>query len=128
MATKNRTEPPDGIIVTLPANFFEEHNHEKYLRELKDTTKEYIWYRVCNKLPKFDILYVYTIIDNYIHHRANFAGVERDRDYSFPRADGTVREFKNANAILTTGPVIIAPKEKHYMQGFQGFHYTQLIF
>ncbi len=120
--------PPDAIIVTLPAKFFEEQNHAAYLKELQDVNdKDHIWYRVCKNLPKHDVLYVYTIIDNKIHHRAQFAGIERNKDYYFSRPGGQVKVFKNANAILTCGPVIMAPHDI-VMKGFQGFRYTQILF
>lgn len=116
--------PPVAIIVTLPARFFQEQNHAAYLKELQNVhEKDFVWYRVCKNLPKQDVLYVYTIIDNKIHHRANFAGIERNRNYRFPRPGGQFREFKNANAILTCGPVIMAPYEIP-MRGFQGFRYV----
>jgi len=120
----NLSTPPIGIIVTLPKKFFVEQNHAAYLKELENlNTKNMIWYRVCKNLPKQDVLYVYTIIDNKIHHRAQFAGVERNRNFRFPRPGGQYREFKNANAILTCGPVIMAPCEIK-MKGFQGFRYV----
>lgn len=124
-----QTEPPIAIIVTLPKRFFEEQNHEAYLKELQDVHDyDHVWYRVCKNLPIHDVAYVYTIIDNKIHHRAQFAGVERNKDYRFTRPDGKWREFKSANAILTCGPVVMAPEEI-IMKGFQGFRYvTELIF
>lgn len=123
------TEPPIGIIVTLPARFFEEQNHAAYLKELQDVNeKDHVWYRVCKNLPIHDVAYVYTIIDNKIHHRANFAGVERNKCYRFSRPDGGIKIFENANAILTCGPVVMAPHEI-IMKGFQGFRYTtKMIF
>ncbi len=62
------------------------------------------------------------MIDNKIHHRANFAGVERNKNYRFSRPDGQIKAFNNANAILTCGPVIMAPHDIP-MKGFQGFRY-----
>lgn len=118
------TTPPIGIIVTLPKRFFEEQNHAAYLKELQDLNNhEQVWYRVCKNLPIHDVLYVYTIIDNYIHHRAQFAGLERNKEYRFSRPDGKVKSFGNANAILTCGPVVMAPRQ-YYMKGFQGFRYV----
>lgn len=118
------TELPIGIIVTLPKKFFEEQNHSAYLKELQDVNnKDHVWYRVCKNLPVHDVLYVYTIIDNKLHHRAQFAGVERNKNYRFSRPGGQWREFKNANAILTCGPVVMAPHDIK-MKGFQGFRYV----
>jgi hypothetical protein len=127
VASKSIIEQPDAIIVTLPARFFEEQNHAAYLKELQDLEAGHVWYRVCKNLPKHDVLYVYTIIDNKIHHRANFVGVERNKNYRFSRPDGQYRDFTNVNAILTTGPVEMAPQEIR-MKGFQGFRYTKILF
>ncbi|TAG31914.1 MAG: hypothetical protein EAZ35_02360 [Sphingobacteriia bacterium] len=118
--------PPVAIVVTLPASSFIEQNHSAYLIDItsqKDNA-EMLWYRVCKNLPKHDILYVYTVINNMVHHRANFAGIVRNKDLQFTLDSGEIKEFKNANAILTCTPIIIAPHEI-YIRGFQGFRYLQ---
>lgn len=118
----------DSIIVTLPKKFFVEYSHEKYLEEIKHMTEnpgEMIWYRVCKNLPTLEeLLYVYTVIDNKIHHRAMWAGYIRNQDLTFPRPNGGSRTFPNANAIMTTGPIVMAPKNEDWSyKGFQGFRY-----
>ena len=122
-----RDERPDSIIVTLPGRFFKEYGMAKYLAEIKfmnEHPDQMIWYRVCKNLPKIeDLLYVYTIIDNHIHHRACFGGLVRNTDLTFPRPNGGSRTFPNANAIMMIGPIVMAPKDMHY-RGFQGFRYV----
>lgn len=126
MKTKT-AEPREAIIITLPKQFFEEQNHAAYLQELQDLDGDHVWYRICKNLPTQDVLYVYTIIDNKVHHRTNFVGLERNKDYRFARPDGQWREFKNANAILMGGPAVMAPFEIAY-KGFQGFRYCNKLF
>lgn len=122
-------EQPDAIIVTLPKRFFEEQDHATYLKEIErlNVDEEMIWYRVMKNLPKHDVIYVYTIIDNKIHHRTQFAGLIRDTTLRFTRPNGGLRTFENANAVMMTGPVVMAPEEIT-MTGFQGFRYSQKIF
>lgn len=126
---KKRDIPPEGIIVTLPKRFFVEYDHAKYMEEIKEMNRneDMIWYRVMKSLPKLDVLYVYTIIDNKIHHRAKFAGLLRNTTMTFGRPEGGSRTFENANMVMMTGPIVMAPHEIS-MRGFQGFQYTEFIF
>jgi hypothetical protein len=126
---KNILQPPDGILVTLPARFFVEYDHAKYLEEIKEmnTNEGMIWYRVMKNLPTQDFLYVYTIIDNKIHHRSMFAGLIRNKTMIFGRPEGGRRTFENANAVMMSGPIVMAP-EVISMRGFQGFRYTHKLF
>lgn len=126
---KTTIEQPDGIIVTLPARFFVEYSHAAYLDEIKrmNADETMIWYRVMKNLPKQDFLYVYTIIDNKVHHRSLFAGLIRNTTLVFPRPEGGRRTFENANAVMMAGPIVMAPEEIK-MRGFQGFRYTQKMF
>lgn len=122
-------QPPDGIIITLPARFFVEYGHEKYLNEIKlmNEDETMIWYRVMKNLPIQDFLYVYTIVANKIHHRSQFAGLLRNHTKTFDRPEGGHRTFENANFVMMTGPVVF-PDREYQMRGFQGFRYTQKIF
>lgn len=124
---KTLIEPPDGIIVTLPQKFFEEHDHATYLKELEACNVDSVWFRACKLLPKQDVAYVYTVIDNKIHHRAQLVMYERNVTRTFPRPNGGHKTFENSNFIVTTGPIVMAPYEI-VKQGFQGFRYTQFIF
>jgi hypothetical protein len=129
MKSKNLIEQPDAIIVTLPKRFFEEYDHAKYLDEIRRMSEDegFMWFRAVKNLPKVDVLYVYTIIDNKIHHRANLVHYERNKTYTFPRPEGGRRTFENKNWIVTTGPVVMAPHEWP-MKGFQGFRYSKTLF
>ncbi|MBC8053775.1 MAG: hypothetical protein H7Y13_11990 [Sphingobacteriaceae bacterium] len=122
-------ELPEAIIVTLPARFFQEYDHGKYLAEIKEmnVNEEMVWYRVMKNLPIYDVIWVYTIIDNKIHHRSQFAGLLRNTTLTFSRPEGGSRTFENANAVMMTGPIVMAPEEIT-MKGFQGFRYSQFIF
>lgn len=125
-----RIEQPDAIIVTLPKRFFVEYDHATYLKEIErmNQVETMVWYRVMKNLPKVrDFLYVYTIIENKIHHRAQFAGMLENTTMTFPRPEGGRRTFYNANAVMLCGPIVMAPHEI-VMKGFQGFRYSQKIF
>jgi hypothetical protein len=126
---KQFIQPPDGIIVTLPARFFVEYDHAIYLKEIEEMNQNenMIWYRVMKNLPTQDFLYVYTVIDNNVHHRSQFAGLIRNKTLTFPRPEGGSRTFENANAVMMCGPVVMAP-EVIPMRGFQGFRYTTKLF
>ncbi len=79
-------------------------------------------------LPVHDVLYVYTIIDNKVHHRSQFAGLIKNTRLIFRRPKGGYRTFKNANAVMMSGPVVMA-HEEITMKGFQGFRYlSKMLF
>jgi hypothetical protein len=123
-------EQPDAIIVTLPVRFFQEYGVREYLLDLEDMNRDEdaTWYRVMKNLPKQDVLYVYMVAFNRIHHRATFAGTFRGENLAFHRKrDKSLKEFPNCNGIIMCGPIIRAPY-RIKMQGFQGFRYSKTIF
>lgn len=113
----NRTEKPDGIIITVAASTLKSQGgYRKWLRE-------FIWilsqqdgvaYRHGN--PKHEVLYVYICVGGQVRFRTNFVMVGES-----PRT--------GKKCILMSGPMIHAPKRAQpEMQGFQGFRYTQKLF
>lgn len=121
--------PPDAIIVTMPAKFFEEYTMKKFLLDIHNmnTIDDYVWYRVMKNLPKIQTLYCYWIIGNKIKYRMEIKETLRNQTMGFPRPNGGVRTFSNANILVLQGPVI-EPTHDIPMKGFQGFRYTELIF
>lgn len=125
---KQFSEPPIGIILTMPEIWFEEtgntyeqlcQNFEYYLG-LDDG----VWYFKKKSLPIHDILYVYVIWDKKVQYRTNFGWRERNRTKRFSDGQsGEHRTFKNTNWIVLVGPAVKAPHEIP-MRGFQGFKYV----
>lgn len=125
---KHFTEPPIGILLTMPKVFFEETGHtsetlcrdfEAALNEEEDT------WNFCKKnLPTKDFLYVYLVWEGKIQYRANLVGLERNISKSFiDTPDGQTRHFPGKNWIVMSGPAIKAPMDIP-MKGFQGHRYV----
>ena len=120
------TEPPIGIIVTLPMRFFEEYDYRKYIREheaMNDPENDSCWFRVMKNLPTWDVLYVYTCYGGRIRHRTNFGWLVRNEHLAFTRPEGGIRDFGKANAVVMVGPYVKAPI-RIQQKGFQGFRYV----
>jgi hypothetical protein len=122
---KSIQEPPIGIIITHPISFFKEYSYERYINEHKRMNEEegVVWYRVMKNLPTQDFLYVYTVIDGFMHHRTNLVNMIRNQTMTFPRPEGGRRTFENANAIVLGPPYVECPI-RIPMKGFQGFRYV----
>lgn len=118
-------QPPVGILICHPKQFFVEYNKEKWLAKMEElnTKEDACWYRVMKNLPTQDFLYIYTAYDGLVQHRTNLGWMERNKTLRFPRPEGGIRTFENANAIVLTGPFVKAPYEIT-QKGFQGFHYV----
>lgn len=121
---KIHTTPPIGILITLPARFFEENPVEAYERGMErfNTEEDHLWLRVMKNLPTQDILHVYTVYGGKVQHRLNFVQFWRNETKRFIKPDGTWRTFENCNGIITAGPLVKAPYDIP-MKGFQGFRY-----
>lgn len=125
MKSSVNTLPPIGIIITLPARFFEENplsTYEMRMQRICDDPDN-SWLRVMKNLPKYDILYVYTIYGGKLQHRMNLVGMWRNETKRFIKPDGTWRTFENCNGIETAGPLVRPPHDIP-MRGFQGFRYV----
>jgi len=121
------TEPPDGIIITIPMKAIEEKGgYREFLEEFMvcmedESSHTSYWIKAGNK-PKHDVLDVYLCIGGKIRFKCTFveshgAGeIELDRGKMYGRG-----------WIVCTGPVEKPPKPI-YKQGFQGFRYTQTLF
>jgi len=120
-------EPAIGIIVTHPRSFFEnaKRDFDTYMRymERMNTSDDKQWYRVMKNLPSQEFIYIYTVYDNKVIHRTNLVETWRNKDMSFPRAEGGVATFENCNGIVLGPPFVKAPFEIE-MKGFQGFRYV----
>lgn len=116
--------PPIGIMITLPARFFEENPIKVYEKSIKRfmEDEDHTWLRVMKNLPTLDFLYVYTVYGGKVQHRTNIVRMWRNETKRFIRPDGTWRTFENCNGIITGGPLVKAPYDIP-QKGFQGFHY-----
>ncbi len=124
---------PEGIVITLPKIYFEEtgvgtgffvKSFEQYMDD-----EEAVWNFKLKNLPKLDVAFVYIIFDKEIQYRANLVMYERNVSKVFqdPPYFGKVREFKNKNWVLLTGPIVKPPYEIP-LKGFQGFRYCTKLF
>src|SRR5687767_10431689 len=102
---------PEGIALTLPVAFFEDRGmtceqFKKYFERFM--AKDGTWWNFkLTNLPIHEVLYVYLLFDKHIQYRLNFMQYERNKSKSFKDAvDNKVREFKNCNWVLFTGPVV----------------------
>ncbi len=124
MKKQIRSAPPIGIVITLPARFFEENPVERYENIISRIDSGHgHWERVMKNLPVHDILYVYTVYHGKVQHRMNLVDMWRDKTKRFIKTDGTWRTFEHCNGIVTAGPVARPPREVP-MKGFQGFKYV----
>jgi hypothetical protein len=123
---------PEGIMLTLPTAFFEDHcmncdQFKKYFERFMSKDDSYWNFKLTN-LPLHDVVYVYLVFDKKVQYRLNFMQYERNKSKSFKDAiDKKVRDFPNHNWVLFTGPVVKPPHEWP-QKGFQGFRYTTKLF
>lgn len=125
---KTIQEPPIGIILTMPKQWFDETGHTpdtcldammKCMNEEEET-----WLFLKHNLPVLDFLYVYVVFDKKVQLRCNLSHLERGKSYGWADTpDGKERLFFNKNWIVLCGPAVKAPYEIA-MQGFQGFRYV----
>lgn len=124
---------PEGIVLTLPVQFFEERKagiepfkkaFERYMQR-----EDALWNFCLTNLPTVDdIAWVYLIFDRHLQYQCNFVQYERNVSKSFTDApDGRVRHFPGANWVIFTGPVV-KPPEPYPLKGFQGFRYCTKLF
>lgn len=128
---KQLTEPPIGIIVTMPVAFFQETGWQSddLLRQMmyylnKEKNENGRWYFLKKLLPTKDFLYVYVVWDGKVQLRANLLQLERNKTHRFcDTPNGKWRTFPKKNWIVLCGPGVKAPYDIP-MKGFQGFRYT----
>lgn len=130
--SKDPSIMPDGIMLTLPTQFFEDRkmttSEFKVLFERYMAGEEALWNFRLTNLPKHDVQYVYLVFDKHVQYRTNLVCYERNKTKRFKDApDQKVRDFPNANWVLFTGPIIKPPYEWP-QKGFQGFRYTTKLF
>jgi hypothetical protein len=118
-----RSEPPTGIIRTLPAIYANPahlacKNYRACL-DLMATDPDVVWFMALAKKPKLDFLHVYVLIAGRIEARFNFAGY---RQGGKSRLWDGIERTPEAFAICA-GPISRPPSPIHYT-GFRGFRYT----
>src|SRR5690348_8459310 len=121
--SKDQSIQPEGVMLTLPKKFFEERGmstgefEKLFLRFMAD--EDSVWNFRLTNLPKQDVAWIYLVFDGFIQYRANLVMYERNKSKSFKDSpDGKVREFPNANWVIFTGPIVIAPDD-FPQRGFQ---------
>lgn len=123
---------PEGIMLTLPVQFFEDRKtdipsfikmFERYMAR-----EDSLWNFRLTNLPTQDIAWVYLVFDKKVQYRLNFVQYERNVSKVFNDApDRKVRRFPNANWVIMCGPPVKPPYEWP-QKGFQGFRYTTKLF
>jgi hypothetical protein len=107
---------PEGIMITLPAAFFDDRKcsieHFKKLFERYMRRDDAIWNFPLTNLPTHhNIAWVYLIFDKQVQFRCNFVQYERNE----------------TKVVLFTGPAI-KPPHQWPQKGFRGFRYTTKLF
>jgi hypothetical protein len=130
--SKDRSIIPEGIMLTLPVQFFEDRKwdykgfikmFERYMAR-EDSLRNF---RLTN-LPLHEVLWIYLVFDKHVQFRTNMVMYERNVSKSFNDGpDRKCRNFPNANWVILSGPAIRPPYECP-QKGFQGFRYTTKLF
>lgn len=132
MAKSAWIEPPDGILLTLPVAFFQDRgmSYSEFMPLFKKqmSDPDNVWnYRLTN-LPTMDVQYVYLVFDGFVQYRGNLVMYQRGVTKRFNDSpDMKFRTFAEANWVIFTGPIVVAPIDIE-MKGFQGFRYTKKLF
>lgn len=118
---------PTGIIRTLPSLYVKGENvgRDNYERSMNllEANRLPAVYIAMPAVPKFDVLYIYLLIDGRIDIRMNIAGYEPGGENGPIKCwDETIRQPRFW--ATCTGPVVRPPHELK-MRGFQGFRYTE---
>lgn len=128
--SKDLSVQPEGIAVTFGRDMIEEKGGlRKFLKwfEYNMQSEDGWWLHKLKNCPRFDVAYVYIIIEKRFYARANFVGYSRGaaKAYWLPGAKEQVDiPFPH---IMITGP-LVKPRRKIAQKGFQGFRYTTKIF
>lgn len=124
---KYLTEPPIGILLTMPVAFFEDRgwsveDFEKYYERFM-RNEEHIWNYRKKTLPVHDVLYCYLVFGGCVKFRSNIVGYERNVAKTFyDDPDLKPRNFSPSNWIILNG--VARPPHPIPMKGFQGFRYV----
>lgn len=137
-------EKPDGIIITLSRNMFEQKGYGHWYRNFMSAMEKCdgdhpftYWFRTSAR-PKHEVMYLYLCIAGKIRFRCNLVETQGAGDIEFPSgnedgdlwqkgAPGNVHLYGRA-WLVCCGPVEIARRPMIERQGFQGFRYTQKLF
>ena len=121
---KTNSEPPIGIIRTLPAIYADPasdacKNYRDAINAMTVDQEEH-WFLALPSRPRHEPLYVYIVIGNKIDARFTFAGY-RDGGKEVRLWDGEIRAPK---CWAICGGPAVKPPWIIRKQGFRGFHYT----
>lgn len=126
-----RSQPPEGIIVTIGAKMIGENSYRHWLKNFQEAMERsetdddwFYWLRQGNQPTYQDIQYVYLCIGGKIRYRTFYAGSFGPREMRFIGKENPI--FGNA-WILIAGPLMRAPFRIE-KKGFQGFRYTDKLF
>ncbi|MGI8601063.1 MAG: hypothetical protein ACR2KB_17555 [Chitinophagaceae bacterium] len=125
---KTISEPPIGILLTMPKAFFEDRKMtEEQFKEVFERfmqMEDGIWNFRKKTLPTQDVIYCYMVFGGKVQFKVNIVGYERDVAKTFhDAADAKPRHFQKSNWIILAGPAVKPPQEIP-MKGFQGFRYV----
>jgi hypothetical protein len=130
--SKDPSIPADGIMLTLPKQFFWDRGwtykeFKKYFERVM-AKEDTVWNFRLTNLPKQEVAYVYIVFDGFIQYRLNLVMYERNKSKYFTDSpEKLLRSFENANWVILSGPAVKAPYEMP-QKGFQGFRYTTKLF
>jgi hypothetical protein len=114
-----------GIIKTMPMKFFKEYGLRRFMNDYyyyPNISSDHCWSFALSGRPKFDILYLYLLVNGRIRFRSNIIQFEGPgQKVLWINARG--RKIVGKAWVLIGGPVVKAPRIIS-MTGFQGFRYT----
>lgn len=117
---------PDGIVITWKRDMFPDNSFDAVMRLFEhELNNDGAWVQKALRAPKYDVQFVYIIIDGEVKYRCNYAGWSNDR-MELTRKNGITYNVPWPR-ILITGPVI-KPSIKINLKGFQGFRYCTELF
>jgi hypothetical protein len=125
---KQLSQPPIGILLTMPKAFFEDRQMSeadfKKVFERFMAMDDGIWNFIKKTLPVHDIAYCYLVFGGKVQYKVNIVGYERNVAKTFyDTPDAKPRNFEASNWIILSGPAIKPPFDIP-MKGFQGFRYV----
>ena len=126
--SKDTSIKPEGIVITWPPDIIAAKGGiPHFIDNMK--RKGDFWMHKVRAKPKFDILYVYIIVDGYLKYRCNYAGfctgeTITNGDYTHSWSLWTKIDWSR---IILTGPIEM-PEKQIKMSGFQSYRYCTKLF
>lgn len=120
---------PAGILITMPAKFFEEaYTPDTFTRimAIGNEREDFVWGQTISAIPTLEVEYVYLVFGGKVQYRLSILNYERNVTKRFDD-EAVTRVFENKNWVNLCAPIVKAPSD-FFMRGFQGFRYADFIF